>query len=94
MSSMSDRPGTVIIGSRPDRAPLKAEQQHLSTFAGGMFGLGSQLLQDPDQMSLAVELTDSAIWAYQSTATGLMPEIGRYNFISRQRRIDTDTDFG
>ncbi|KAL7010200.1 hypothetical protein EMMF5_000220 [Cystobasidiomycetes sp. EMM_F5] len=72
---MSDRPGTVIIGSRPDRAPLKAEQQHLSTFAGGMFGLGSQLLQDPDQMSLAVELTDSAIWAYQSTATGLMPEI-------------------
>lgn len=50
--------------------------EHLATFAGGMFALGSRLLSRCDELMMGLELTESAVWAYRSTATGLMPEIG------------------
>ena len=47
----------------------------MATFTGGMFGLGSKIFDRKQDLAVAKELTDSAIWSYQSTATGLMPEI-------------------
>lgn len=65
----------MIIGLRQKDSDLSANWQHLSTFAGGMFGLGSQLLARKQDLPTAAALTEAAIYAYQSTATGLMPEI-------------------
>jgi mannosyl-oligosaccharide alpha-1,2-mannosidase len=74
---MPDRPGVPIIGTRQRGSPLQPEQQHLSTFAGGMFGLGAKLLGRRKDMATAIALTDGAVWAYASTASGLMPEISK-----------------
>ena len=81
MSSTPDRDGLIIIGTRSagpvntSLSHLTPRQEHLATFAGGMFGLGGKLFGRERDLATAVELTESAVWAYQSTATGLMPEI-------------------
>lgn len=58
-------------------------QEHLATFAGGMFALGSQLLSRSQDLLMGAELTESAVWAYRSTATGLMPEISKFNLLDK-----------
>ncbi|KIV99826.1 uncharacterized protein PV09_08496 [Verruconis gallopava] len=47
---------------------------HLTCFVGGMFGLGGKLFGRKDDLQLAQKLTDGCVWAYESTATGIMPE--------------------
>lgn len=49
--------------------------QHLTCFAGGMVGLAAKVFDRPAEMDLALELTDGCVWAYNATATGIMPEI-------------------
>ncbi|KAJ9142764.1 alpha-1,2-Mannosidase [Pleurostoma richardsiae] len=49
--------------------------QHLTCFAGGMVGLASRAFDRPDDMEVAAQLTDACVWAYNSTATGIAPEI-------------------
>jgi mannosyl-oligosaccharide alpha-1,2-mannosidase len=73
-----DRSGVVLLGSRARGSPVRPVEEHLATFAGGMFGLGSQLLRRPADLHMAIELTESSYWAYRSTATGLMPEISTH----------------
>lgn len=51
-----------------------AASSHLACFVGGMFGLGSKIFNRPDDLELAKKLTNGCIWAYESTATGIMPE--------------------
>lgn len=50
-----------------------------------MFGLGSRLLSRTKDLLMAIELTESAVWAYRSTATGLMPEISETSLRSSFR---------
>ncbi|KAK4139919.1 glycoside hydrolase [Dichotomopilus funicola] len=52
-----------------------AEGQHLSCFAGGMFGLGGKLYDIPDYVDLGERLARGCSWAYSVFPTGLMPEI-------------------
>lgn len=52
-----------------------AKSQHLACFVGGMVGLASRLFESPSDLVLARRLTDGCIWAYNSTATGIAPEI-------------------
>ncbi|EXJ94707.1 hypothetical protein A1O1_03104 [Capronia coronata CBS 617.96] len=52
----------------------KYEGTHLGCFAGGMFALGAKLFDLPEDMHLAEKLTESCVWAYGSTAVGIMPE--------------------
>lgn len=73
--STPDRSGVVTIGARSHNSKIRAMEEHLATFAGGMFGLGSRLLSRTQDLLMGIELTESAVWAYRSTATGLMPEI-------------------
>ncbi|GAA5888189.1 hypothetical protein JCM6882_000314 [Rhodosporidiobolus microsporus] len=48
---------------------------HLTCFAGGMLGLGSRLLSRAKDFDTAVQFTKACTWAYDSTRTGLAPEI-------------------
>ncbi|KAI9659250.1 MAG: hypothetical protein M1829_006590 [Trizodia sp. TS-e1964] len=51
------------------------EGSHLVCFAGGMFAIGSKLFSRPDDLEVARKLTDGCVWAYESTASGIMPEV-------------------
>jgi mannosyl-oligosaccharide alpha-1,2-mannosidase len=55
-----------------DRVP---DGQHLSCFAGGMFGLGGKLFDIPDHVAIGERLARGCAWAYNAFPTGLMPEI-------------------
>lgn len=54
---------------------LRPDVQHLSCFVGGMVGLGARINDSPSELKTAIQLTNSCVWAYQNTATGIMPEI-------------------
>jgi len=54
---------------------LRTEVQHLGCFVGGMVGLGARINDSPEELVTAIQLTDSCVWAYQNTASGIMPEI-------------------
>ncbi|KAK1815372.1 hypothetical protein LTR12_010251 [Friedmanniomyces endolithicus] len=51
------------------------EGEHLTCFAGGMFALGGKLFDRPEDVEIGRRLTDGCVWAYESTTTGIMPEV-------------------
>jgi len=53
---------------------FKAVNSHLVCFAGGMFALGGVIFDRPEDVEIGKKLTDGCIWAYNVTATGIMPE--------------------
>jgi len=54
---------------------LKYEGTHLTCFAGGMFAVGAKIFERTEELAIAAKLTDGCVWAYESTTTGIMPEI-------------------
>ena len=50
------------------------ELAHLTCFAGGMFAMGGVLFDKPEHVEIGSKLTDGCVWAYNATATGIMPE--------------------
>ena len=74
---------TLVIGSAsvygdpdtPENFRFKPEQQHLTCFAGGMYALGAKIFERKADMDIAAKLTDACVWAYESTTTGIMPEL-------------------
>lgn len=75
--------GTVSTRSGYPR--LDHQVQHLGCFVGGMVALGSRLTKSPAELETARKLTDGCVWAYESTPSGIMPEI----FNVRQACNDT-----
>ncbi|RDA91284.1 hypothetical protein CP533_6307 [Ophiocordyceps camponoti-saundersi (nom. inval.)] len=70
-------PATVTVSrSAPEYLHYEYSVAHLNCFIGGMFGLGGKLFSRPDDVEVAKKLTDGCVWAYQSTASGIMPEHG------------------
>ncbi|EFY89258.1 class I alpha-mannosidase 1A [Metarhizium acridum CQMa 102] len=67
------------IKMMPDGASpmVEYEATHLTCFIGGMYALGGKLFGREKDVEYAKKLTDGCVWAYQSTATGIMPEHGR-----------------
>jgi mannosyl-oligosaccharide alpha-1,2-mannosidase len=61
--------------AHPDRIDHVSDSQHLSCFAGGMFGLGGKLFNIPEHVSIGERLARGCAWAYSAFPTGLMPEI-------------------
>ncbi|KAJ8104619.1 hypothetical protein OPT61_g10660 [Boeremia exigua] len=53
---------------------LEPENAHLTCFAGGMFGMGAKIFDRPEDLEIAKKLTEGCIYAYDMTATGIMPE--------------------
>ena len=75
-------PGQVtLVGSqdpdaaRPSQKRFIAEASHLGCFVGGMFGIGARIFERKEDLDIAKRLTDGCVWAYESTPTGIMPEI-------------------
>lgn len=62
---------------------------HLTSFAGGMLGLGAKLLDRPMDLVTAVNFTRACLWAYDATRSGLAPEIMQFWVESDSRRWDT-----
>jgi mannosyl-oligosaccharide alpha-1,2-mannosidase len=58
-----------------DGIVLKPEGQHLTCFLGGLIALGSKVFGRTADLDVARKLVDGCVWAYDSTATGIMPEI-------------------
>ncbi|EGG03425.1 family 47 glycoside hydrolase [Melampsora larici-populina 98AG31] len=66
----------TILGDRSGGkdSNLVNSLDHLTCFSGAMIGLGARLLDNVEDLDLAVSYTDSCVWAYESTKTGLGPE--------------------
>ncbi|KAI0149110.1 glycosyl hydrolase family 47-domain-containing protein [Pestalotiopsis sp. NC0098] len=52
------------------------EVTHLTCFLGGMFGMAGKVFEEPVDVEIAKKLTDGCVWAYETTASGIMPEGG------------------
>ena len=48
--------------------------QHLTCFAGGMLGLGAKLLDRQQDMLDAAGVTETCVWMYESSETGVGAE--------------------
>jgi len=68
-------PGSLEAGIHAVTPYLRTEVQHLACFVGGMVGLGSRINKSPEELATAIKLTEGCVWAYQNTASGIMPEI-------------------
>lgn len=53
----------------------EAQGQHLTCFTGGMVAMAAKIFERHDEMTVAKQLVDGCIWAYNSTPSGLMPEL-------------------
>ncbi|RFU74053.1 endoplasmic reticulum mannosyl-oligosaccharide 1,2-alpha-mannosidase [Trichoderma arundinaceum] len=51
-----------------------AEMQHLTCFAGGMYAMAGKLFKRDDYVDLGSRLSMGCVWAYNSFASGIMPE--------------------
>ncbi|CAH0034668.1 unnamed protein product [Clonostachys rhizophaga] len=54
---------------------LSPDSQHLSCFAGGMFGLGGRLTGNNSHVEVGKKLARGCGWVYNAFPTGVMPEI-------------------
>ena len=63
-----------ITPGQHGHADVEYEVTHLTCFVGGMYGLGSKLFGREQDLEYAKKLTEGCVWAYQSTASGIMPE--------------------
>lgn len=72
---------------------LRAEGQHLTCFAGGMFALASRMFASsgfsPEDGNIGERLTDGCIWTYLYMKSGLGPEIWKAKPCLRGRAAAT-----
>jgi mannosyl-oligosaccharide alpha-1,2-mannosidase len=66
--------GTNEDGTIKEKKILRTASSHLTCFVGGMFAMGSKLFDRKDDLQIAKKLTDGCVYAYEMTATGIMPE--------------------
>ncbi|KAL5611994.1 hypothetical protein BROUX41_000443 [Berkeleyomyces rouxiae] len=50
------------------------EITHLACFLGGMFGMGSKIFPNAEELEMAKKITEGCVWAYRSMPSGIMPE--------------------
>lgn len=68
-------PAKILTDGNPKKdMSATYEVAHLTCFVGGMFGMGGKIFGREKDVETAKKLTDGCVWAYQSTASGLMPE--------------------
>ncbi|KAF4125688.1 mannosyl-oligosaccharide alpha-1,2-mannosidase [Geosmithia morbida] len=71
--------GSLVVeddGQGPGRT-FTADMEHLTCFAGGMYGLAGKLLGRSDYVDVGARLTSGCVWAYDAFSTNLMPEKSR-----------------
>jgi mannosyl-oligosaccharide alpha-1,2-mannosidase len=60
--------------TKPEDRILTTEVEHLTCFIGGMVGMGAKIFGIDGDLEIAKKLTEGCVWAYSSTATGIMAE--------------------
>lgn len=56
-------------------------------------GLGARINESPEELVTAIKLTESCVWSYQNTASGVMPEIFHVDQCPAEDSCDwTDTN--
>lgn len=66
-------PGEIMAWR--DRSAFSGKVEHLSCFLGGLFALSARtVVDDADDLEIAAKLTNGCVWAYESTASGIMPD--------------------
>ncbi|KAK6005854.1 hypothetical protein QM012_007496 [Aureobasidium pullulans] len=85
----------LFVGEYSARAPskegavegtFKPEGAHLSCFAGGMYAMAAKIFGRDEDLEIGAKLTEGCVWAYNATATGIMPE----HFLVSQCKSMTD----
>jgi mannosyl-oligosaccharide alpha-1,2-mannosidase len=67
--------GSVLTKGDPENDLIfNAEVVHLTCFIGGMIGMGAKIFGLEGDLEIAKKLSDSCVWAYETTPTGIMPE--------------------
>jgi mannosyl-oligosaccharide alpha-1,2-mannosidase len=69
--------GTAKFRKSVGDIKLDSEGQHLTCFTGGMVAIASKIFNRPQDFKIAEQLVDGCIWVYNSTVTGIMPELFR-----------------
>ncbi|KAK3940810.1 glycoside hydrolase [Diplogelasinospora grovesii] len=64
-----------VTGTNSDKVVTTPKGQHLTCFVGGMVGIASRIFERPDDLDVAVQITDACVWSYSSTPSGIGPEI-------------------
>jgi hypothetical protein len=74
--------GDAYVSGRLEEAVISPDHkgQHLTCFAGGMVGLASRIFNRPSDLEIAIQLTNGCVWAYNSTTSGIGPEV--FHFIA------------
>lgn len=54
---------------------LDPKNQHLSCFAGGMFGIAGKMFGSDEDVDVGRRLTEGCLWGYENSPNGVMPEI-------------------
>lgn len=69
-------PNLLVAAEVHANQPYAAKLEHLGCFAGAMMALGARLRPArPYDMNMARRLTETCYWAYNSSATGIGPEM-------------------
>ncbi|KAK5160206.1 hypothetical protein LTR04_004785 [Oleoguttula sp. CCFEE 6159] len=79
-------PGRYASNAQGEDGQLTPESEHLACFAGGMFALGAKIFNRKGDLDIARRLTDGCVWAYESTTTGIMPEL--YQAVACESRYE------
>lgn len=69
--------GTASTSGDPDipgNLHFTPDQGHLTCFTGGMYAIGAKIFNRAADLEIAKKLTEGCVWAYNATATGVMPE--------------------
>ncbi|KAJ5715310.1 uncharacterized protein N7483_012491 [Penicillium malachiteum] len=67
--------GNIRFVSETGQETFEYQTEHLKCFLGGMVGIGSKVFNRPSDLSIARELVEGCIWAYELMPTGIMPEV-------------------
>ena len=67
--------GSASVETSTKEVNVEPTAQHLACFTGGMVGIASKLIGPREDLTIARKLVDGCIWGYNTTNTGIMPEI-------------------
>ena len=84
-------PGDVRVKTVDDEVQIATHSrgQHLTCFTGGMLGIAGRIFSRPADLEVAEQLTNACVWVYNSTLSGIGPEI--YQFVPCGRVADSQT---
>ncbi|KAF4534432.1 Class i alpha-mannosidase [Lasiodiplodia theobromae] len=65
--------GDVSVDNK-GKIQLDPKNQHLTCFAGGMFGIAGQIFNNAEDTEVGRRLTEGCLWSYEVNRNGIMPE--------------------